>query len=119
MSLVHTRSGACGVNSRSSRFSATGSSWLLSVVALNLRLPRALMPCSFISLRTRSLPTRMPRPSSSYPHPRPAILAACLGVHSAYVYQQRVVADVASRLDRPDLVLVVSTGAHARNFAGQ
>ena len=66
MSLVHTTSGTCGLNCRSRRFGATGSLWLLSVVALNLRLPRARMPCRLMSLRTRSLPTRMPRASSSF-----------------------------------------------------
>lgn len=37
-----------------------------SLLALNLRLVLALMPCWAMSLRTRSLPTRMPRASSSF-----------------------------------------------------
>ncbi len=39
---------------------------LLSVVTTNFLLPLALMPCSFIMRRTRSLPTRMPRATSSF-----------------------------------------------------
>ena len=39
---------------------------LLCVVTINLFLPLTLMPCSFIMRRTRSLPTRMPRATSSF-----------------------------------------------------
>ena len=49
MSLLHTRSGSLGVKSLASRFSATGKLCLLPVVATNFLLPRALMPCAFMS----------------------------------------------------------------------
>lgn len=53
------------VKRRCTKSGATGRLWRLSVVTTNLRLVLALMPCCCMSLRTRSLPTRMPRASSS------------------------------------------------------
>ena len=43
-----------------------GSLCLLSVVTTNFLLPLALMPCSCMMRRTRSLPTRIPRATSSF-----------------------------------------------------
>ncbi len=57
--------GASGLKRRCTRSGATGRLWRLSVVTTNLRFVLALMPCCCMSLRTRSLPTRMPRATSS------------------------------------------------------
>jgi hypothetical protein len=66
MSLVQVWFGAAGVKLRANRFGAMGRSCLLSVVTTNFLLPLALMPWRCISFRTRSLPTRTPRASSSF-----------------------------------------------------
>src|SRR6218665_915335 len=104
MSPTQTLSGSATSNCRSSRLGAIGRSCLLSVVTFKRRLPLARMPCSCMSLRTRSLPTRMPLASSSFhvrrqPHPlplwRPAVAAPRFGVDHLDVHQQRVVAEMA------------------------
>lgn len=62
------------------KFGAIGRLCLLSVVATNLRLPRALMPCCFISRLTRSFHTLMPLARSSRQirgQPYSPLLAAC------------------------------------------
>ena len=56
MSLVHTLFGAGGAKSRSSKFGVIGSLCLLSVVATNLLLPRALMPWCCIIFLTQPNP---------------------------------------------------------------
>src|SRR6218665_856840 len=101
MSPTQTLSGSATSNCRSSRLGAIGRSCLLSVVTFKRRLPLARMPCSCMSLRTRSLPTRMPLASSSFhlpgpPHPpRPAVPPPRFGVDHLDVHQQRVVAEMA------------------------
>ena len=52
MSAVQTWLGASGSNCRSTTFSATGWSWLESVVQRNFRLVLAAIPASLISLAT-------------------------------------------------------------------
>src|SRR6218665_3722 len=122
MSPTQTLSGSATSNCRSSRLGAIGRSCLLSVVTFKRRLPLARMPCSCMSLRTRSLPTPMPLPTRSFPlapdavqlhelappllaHPdppgqqflpraRPAVAAPRFGVDHLDVHQQRVVAEM-------------------------
>jgi hypothetical protein len=66
MSPVHAWLGPGGVKLRFTRFGAIGRSCRLSVVTTRKRhLPRARMPCFCISRRTRCLPTRTPRLTSS------------------------------------------------------
>lgn len=57
---------ASGLKRRCTRSGVTGRLWRLSVVTTNLRFVLTLMPCYCMSLRTRSLPTRRPRASSSF-----------------------------------------------------
>ena len=66
LSHVHTWLGALAVKSRCSRLGAMDRLCLLSVVTTNFLLPLAWMTLFFIVRRTRSLPTRMPRASSSF-----------------------------------------------------
>src|SRR6218665_824366 len=108
MSPTQTLSGSATSNCRSSRLGAIGRSCLLSVVTLKRRLPLAWMPCSCMSLRTRSLPTPMPLASTSFhplpprhppaqlflPGARPAVAAPRFGVDHLDVHQQRVVAEM-------------------------
>lgn len=71
MLLVHTVLGCSGWKLRSSRLAAMGRLCLLSVVTTYLRLPLALMPCSFMSFWIRSFP------------PRPGQIWALLGIERA------------------------------------
>ena len=92
MSLVHTRLGASGWKFRLSKFGAIDRLCLLSVVTMNLRFPRALMSCSFMSRRTRSFQTRTlfarsSRQTLGQPY---SPLAFCM--HSFDVNQQSCVA---------------------------
>src|SRR6218665_2970800 len=95
MSPTQTLSGSATSNCRSSRLGAIGRSCLLSVVTFKRRLPLARVPCSCMSLRTRSLPPRDALGQQFLPHARPAVAAPRFGVDHLDVHQQRVVAEMA------------------------
>src|SRR6218665_2171275 len=129
MSPTQTLSGSATSNCRSSRLGAIGRSCLLSVVTLKRRLPLARMPCSCMSLRTRSLPTRMPLASSSFhlpahpypslPRARPAVAPPRFGVDHLDVHQQRVVAEMVplGRAGSTNEVFVVAGDAGLQDSA--
>ena len=93
MSLVHTRLGASGWKFRLSKFGAIARSCLLPVVTTNLRFPRALMPCTFMSRRTRSFQTRtlLARSSRQILGQPYSPLAFCM--YSLDINQQSSIAD--------------------------
>src|SRR5262245_27086901 len=89
MSATQASLGASGSNCRSSRFSATGRSWLESVVQRNFRAVLAAMPLCCITRATVFTQHPWPRATSSA-WTRAAVAGLELGVDGADLHEQAV-----------------------------